>query len=88
MTTTPGSQRKAEHDERKRLGLIMLKRVVCDETNLTAVLVATGHLDPNRADDPAAIDRATGKLLDSLGVPDASGNALRRALFARGSNQT
>jgi hypothetical protein len=64
-----GAARQRRKRERQRAGRIHLA-IEADEVSLVAVLVESGRLNRNLADDPKAIATATQRLIAELTVAD------------------
>jgi hypothetical protein len=62
---TPAAERVRRHRKRLSKGRRVM-RVEVDFDHLPDVLVAGGHLDPLRADDPDAVRRAIERLLSRM----------------------
>ena len=65
MTTTV-AERVRRHRLRKKIGAAVLPFVIVgDEVATVEMLIDSGVLDPNRADDVAAVAAAVGKMIDA-----------------------
>ena len=71
---TPAAERMRRHRKRLAKGLRVM-RVEIDFDHLPDVLVAGGHLDPLRADDPNAVRRAIERLLACMVAVSVDCNA-------------
>jgi hypothetical protein len=61
------ADRVREHRARKKSGVVLIT-IAADEAALASALVQAKLLDPNLADDQAAIAQATSRLIESFAM--------------------